>query len=390
MSLFRERNYYFKDFELSFKDRLLNMSWSFFVLITLVACIGFMLLYSVANGNLEPWAMRQVYRFGLACLVFLAVSLSNLKFWMKYAYLLYFITLLMLVAVDIFGTVGMGAQRWLNLGIFKVQPSEVMKITLILALARYFHSSSQEDVERLSHLIVPAFLMGIPVGLILLQPDLGTALMLVFVTISIFFLIGVQWWKFAIAAVFGASSIPVVWHFLHDYQKERVLTFLNPERDPLGAGYHILQSKITLGSGGFFGKGFLQGTQSHLNFIPEKHTDFIFTVLSEEFGFVGAFILFALYMMIIFYGFRMSLKSCNFFGKILGLGLTVNFALYVFINMAMVMGLMPVVGVPLPLVSYGGSAMTFLMFGFGLIECVHVNEEMVIGRLGASDDSFLD
>jgi len=391
MKLFLERNCYFKDFELSFKDKLLNMSWSFFVLISLVACVGFMLLYSVANGHWEPWATRQAYRFGLACLVFFAVALSDLRFWMKYAYVFYFITLLMLVAVDLFGTVGMGAQRWLDLVVFKVQPSEVMKITLILALAKYFHSSALEDVERLSHLVFPCVLMGIPVALILIQPDLGTAMMLVFVTISIFFLIGVQWWKFAVGGVLAVSSIPIVWHFLHDYQKERVLTFMNPERDPLGAGYHILQSKITLGSGGFFGKGFLQGTQSHLNFIPEKHTDFIFTVLSEEFGFVGAFVLFALYMVIIFYGFRMSLKSCNFFGKILGLGLTVNFALYVFINMAMVMGLMPVVGVPLPLVSYGGSAMIFLMFGFGLIECVHINEEMVIGRLGSSDSShFLE
>ncbi len=386
MSLFLEKNSYFKDFELSFKDRLVNMSWSFFILICLVVFVGVMLLYSVAGGNFEPWAQRQVFRFLLGCGVFFAVALSDLRLWMKYAYLLYGIALGMLLAVDIFGHDAMGAQRWLNLGFMRIQPSELMKITLVLALARYFHASSDEDVEKTTHLIIPLLLLGAPVGLILVQPDLGTAMMLVFVSVAIFWIVGVQWWKFALVGLLSVLAIPLGWHFLHDYQKDRVLTFLNPERDPLGVGYHIMQSKITLGSGGVFGKGFLQGTQSHLNFIPEKHTDFIFTVLSEEFGLVGAGFLLLLYMTIIFCGIRMSLKSCNFFGKILGLGLTVNFSLYVFINIAMVMGLMPVVGIPLPLVSYGGSAMLVLMAGFGLIECVHVNEEMVIGRLGADEE----
>ena len=386
MSLFLDRNCYFKDFELSFKDRLFNMSWSFFGFIILVAMIGVLLLYSIAGGSFEPWAERQIIRFLMGCTVFFIAALSDLRLWMKYAYVLYAISLLMLLAVDIFGHVGMGAQRWLNLGFMKIQPSEPMKITLVLALARYFHGCSNDDIEKTRNLIIPAFLMGLPVGLILLQPDLGTALMLVFVTVAIFWVVGVQWWKFALVGLAGIISIPIAWHFLHDYQKNRVLTFLNPEKDPLGLGYHIMQSKITLGSGGVFGKGFLQGTQSHLNFIPEKHTDFIFTVLSEEFGLVGASFLLLLYMIIIFYGFKMSLKSCNFFGKLLGLGLTVNFSLYVFINIAMVMGLMPVVGIPLPLVSYGGSAMLVLMLGFGLIECVRVNEEMVISRLGVDKD----
>ena len=385
MSLFLDRNCYFKDYELSFKDRLLNLSWSYFVLITIVVGIGILLLYSVAGGSMEPWAIKQTYRFGLGCCVFFFIALTDLRLWMKYAYVLYGISLLLLIAVEIRGEIGMGAQRWLDLGFMQLQPSELMKITLVLALARYFHGSDEEDVERTRHLIIPALMMGVPVGLILIQPDLGTASMLVFVTLAIFFLVGVQWWKFAVLFVLGLISIPIGWQFLHDYQKERVLTFLNPERDPLGTGYHILQSKITLGSGGVFGKGFLEGTQSHLNFIPEKHTDFIFTVLSEEFGMIGAGVLLLLYMIIIFYGFQMALKSCNFFGKILALGLTVNFSLYVFINTAMVMGLLPVVGVPLPLVSYGGSAMMVLMAGFGFIECVHVNEEMVIGRLGSSD-----
>lgn len=386
MSLFLDRNCYFKDFEMSIKDKLLTMSWSFFFLICCVVGIGIMLLYSVAGGSMEPWAAKQFFRFMMGCCVFFTILLIDLRFWMKYAYVFYAISLLLLIAVDIRGVVGMGAQRWLDLGFMQLQPSELMKINLVLALARYFHGSGEEDVERTTHLIIPTVMMALPVGLILVQPDLGTASMLVFVTVAIFFLVGVQWWKFALVGAAGLAAIPIGWHFLHDYQRQRVLTFLDPERDPLGAGYHIMQSKITLGSGGLFGKGFLEGTQSHLNFIPEKHTDFIFTVLSEEFGLIGSSLLLILYMAIILLGFRMALKSSNFFGKILALGLIVNFSLYVFINTAMVMGLLPVVGVPLPLVSYGGSAMMVLMAGFGFIECVYVNQEMVIGRLGSGDE----
>lgn len=388
MSLFRDKNCYFKDFDLSLKDKLVNMNWLFFTLITMVVGIGILLLYSVAGGNVEPWAIKQFSRFLMGCSVFFFVLLIDLRFWMKYAYVLYGISLALLIAVEIKGEIGMGAQRWLDIGFLQLQPSELMKVTLILALARYFHSSGEEDVKSTFHLIIPSLMMVFPVVLILLQPDLGTALMLVFVTIAIFFLIGVPLWKFIFVGISGLIAIPIGWHFLHDYQKQRVLTFLDPERDPLGAGYHILQSKITLGSGGVFGKGYLEGTQSHLNFIPEKHTDFIFTVLSEEFGFVGSSFLIFLYMSIILMGFYMALRSCNFFGKILALGLIVNFSLYVFINISMVMGLLPIVGVPLPLVSYGGSAMLVLMVGFALIESVYVNKEMVIGRLGLSDDEY--
>lgn len=385
MSLFLDQNHYVKDYELSFKDKLLNMSWSYFILITAVVLIGLSLLYSI-TGGFTSWTERQTLHFGIGCVAFFIIALSNLKLWMKYAYIIYALTLGMLFVVDLKGVSRMGAQRWINLGFIQVQPSEMMKIALVLALARYFHSSDDEDVKRTTHLIIPTILMGLPVGLIVLQPDLGTALMLVFVTVCMFWMVGVQVWKFVLVGLCGLGAVPVVWHFLHDYQKNRVLTFLNPEKDPLGVGYHIMQSKITLGSGGVFGKGFLQGTQSHLNFIPEKHTDFIFTVLAEQFGLVGCSFLLLLYMIIILYGFHMSLKSANFFGKLLGLGLTVNFSMYVFINIAMVMGVMPVVGIPLPLVSYGGTAMLVLMAGFGFIECVHINEELEIGRRGANDD----
>ena len=385
MSLFLNKNHYMKDYELSFKDKILNMSWSFFLFISLVVCIGLMLLYSI-TGGFDSLTERQLLHFGIGCLAFFIIAFSDLKLWMKYAYVIYILTLGMLIYVYVSGAFHMGAQRWIDLKFIQVQPSEMMKIALVLALARYFHASDEDDVKRTTHLIIPTLLMLVPVGLIVLQPDLGTALMLVFVTAAIFWIVGVQRWKFIAVACAGLAAIPVVWHFLHDYQRNRVLTFLNPEKDPLGVGYHILQSKITLGSGGVFGKGFLQGTQSHLNFIPEKHTDFIFTVLAEEFGLVGCSFLLVLYMIIIAYGFHMSLKSANFFGKLLGLGLTVNFATYVFINISMVMGIMPVVGIPLPLVSYGGTAMLVLMAGFGFIECVHVNEELEIGRTGVHDD----
>ena len=386
MSLFLEGNSYFKDFDIPLKERFFRMNWSFFLLICLIVSIGIVLLYSASGGSINPWAIRQFYRFLLGSVFFFAIALSDLRMWMRYAYILYFISLVALVLVEFKGAVGMGAQRWLNLGFFQFQPSELIKITLVLALARYFHGSTEEDVKKNTYLIVPALLLAFPVALILKQPDLGTATMLCIVTLCLFFLIGVQLWKFGLLILVGIASIPVVWHFLHDYQKSRVLTFLSPESDPLGKGYHIMQSKITLGSGGVFGKGFLQGTQSHLNFIPEKHTDFIFTVLSEEFGMIGSVTLLILYMSLIFLGFRMALRSANGFGKLLALGLTVNFATYVFINIAMVMGLLPVVGVPLPLVSYGGSAMMTLMIGFGFVECCYINREMVIGRLGSFDD----
>lgn len=386
MSFFKDRNCYLKNYNLSLTDKIRLFSWPYLILVCMVVMTGIMLLYSAGNGHWNPWASKQFIRFLMSIGVLFFIALTNLRLWMKYAYWIYGLALILLFGVEVAGTVGMGAQRWLNLGFFQLQPSEVMKIALVLALARYFHGASLEEVRSIRFMIPPVLMMGIPVALILLQPDLGTALMLVFVSVALFFLVGVQIWKFVLVGILGAAAIPVFWMFLHDYQKQRVLTFLNPESDPLGAGYHIMQSKITLGSGGIFGKGFMEGTQSRLNFLPEKQTDFIFTVLSEEFGLVGSLALLLLYTVIIAYGFIIALRCNNFFGKLLALGLTINFALYVFINMGMVMGLMPVVGVPLPLVSYGGTAMLTLFFGFGLIECVNINREMVIGRRGSIDD----
>ncbi len=371
-----------KDYNLSLMDKIKGFDYIYLFFISLVVFIGLGVLYSVGGH----WISKQSFHFILSLGILIVIAFSNLRLWMKYAYWIYGAALLMLLAVDLVGYTGMGAQRWLNFGIMKVQPSEVMKIALVLALARYFHGADLDDIRSIKYTIPPVLMVVVPVLLILKQPDLGTAMMLVFMSVSVFFLVGVQIWKFVVLGLAALGTFPIIWSLLHDYQKRRVLTFLNPEKDPLGAGYHISQSKITLGSGGFWGKGFMQGTQSHLNFIPEKQTDFIFTVFAEEFGWIGSLGLILLYIILISYGFAITIKCQNFFGKVLAAGLTVNLALYVFINLGMVMGLMPVVGVPLPMMSYGGTAMMTLFISFGLMECVKINHEMVIGRLGSIDD----
>lgn len=372
--------------EMSLREKLWHVSWSFVFLVTVICSVGFLTLYSAANGNVDPWASRQMMRFFVGLVVMLAVAMVDIRFWMRWAYVLYAIALVLLVAVEIRGSVGMGAQRWIDLGFIQLQPSEIMKITLVLALARYFHGASYQDVGRPVFLIPPLIMVFLPVGLVLKQPDLGTAMMLTLASGAMFFLAGVRVWKFGLIIAAGLAAIPVAWKFMREYQRQRIITFLNPENDPLGAGYHILQSQIALGSGGTFGKGFMLGTQSHLNFLPEKQTDFIFTMLAEEWGMIGGVVLVALYTLILVYGYAMSLRARSQFGRLVGLGLTTTFFLYVFINIAMVMGLVPVVGVPLPLISYGGTAMLTLLFGFGLILSVYIHRDVHIGRRGASDD----
>jgi rod shape determining protein RodA len=279
----------------------------------------------------------------------------------------------------------MGAQRWINLGFIQLQPSEIMKITLVLAMARYFHGATMEEIARPTHLIAPFLMLAAPAALVLRQPDLGTAIMLAMTAGVIFFLAGVKAWKFGVVIGAGLAALPVAWSFLHGYQQRRILTFLDPETDPLGAGYHILQSKIALGSGGIFGKGYLRGSQSHLNFLPEKQTDFIFTMLAEEFGMVGGLILIGIYVLVLIYGFAIALRVRNQFGRLVALGVVGTFFFYIFINIAMVMGLVPVVGVPLPMISYGGTAMLSLMIGFGFVMCAYVHRDVRIGRHGSAD-----
>lgn len=372
--------------DMTLKERFFHISWFYIFLICLVAATGFVILYAAANGSWTPWVSKQFVRFWMGMAVLLCVAMLNLRLWLKYAYVFYCIVLAMLFYVEFFGHDAMGATRWINLGFVQIQPSELMKIALVLALSRYFHGCSLQETMSFSYMVVPTMLVLMPVALVMRQPDLGTAVLMTAVSMALFFLVGVQMWKFAVLGVAGLASIPIAWRFLHDYQKERVWTFLDPERDPLGKGYHILQSKITLGSGGVFGKGFLQGTQSRLNFLPEKQTDFIFTVLAEEFGMIGSVSLLLLYLALIFYGYVIAFRSSSFFGRLLALGLSTNLFLYVFINIAMVMGLVPVVGIPLPMISYGGTVMLTLMFSFGLVECVNVNRNVQIGRRGAYDD----
>ena len=373
--------------KVSIGQKLLHLHWLFVILLTLTASIGFAMLYSAAGGDFDPWASRQMVRFGVGMLGMVVIAVTDIRLWLRYAYAFYFLVLALLIGVEVAGFVGMGAQRWISLGFFNVQPSELMKVAMVLALARYFHGGSIEDVGRPMFLLPPAIMVAAPAVLIIRQPDLGTTLMLGLASVAMFFAAGVRMWKFILAGILGLISAPVAWFtILRDYQKQRILTFLNPETDTLGSGYHIIQSKIALGSGGMFGKGFMQGTQSHLNFLPEKQTDFIFTMLAEEFGLVGGLTLIALYILLLAYGFVISMSSRNHFGRLVGIGVTVTFFLYIFINIAMVMGLIPVVGVPLPLVSYGGTAMLTLLFGFGLLLCVHIHQDLTIGRRDSGDE----
>tara|TARA_B100001939_G_scaffold314113_2_gene298337 strand:+ start:13942 stop:15090 length:1149 start_codon:yes stop_codon:yes gene_type:complete len=364
-------------------QKISEINWLIVLVVVMITGVGIALLYSVAGGSFDPWAKKQLIRFALGLGMMLVIALVDIRIWMFLAYPLYFLSLALLVIVEIKGHTGMGATRWLNLGFMNLQPSEFMKITLILALARYFHCLPPEDTGRYKSLIWPLLLIAIPAFFVVRQPDLGTTLLIAFGGIAVLFAAGMRMWLFVagiiamIPAAFGA------WSFLKPYQKERVLTFLDPERDPLGAGYHIIQSKIAFGSGGLYGKGFMQGTQSQLNFLPEKQTDFIFTVLAEEFGLAGGLTLLLLYLVLLGYAILVSMSVRSHFSRLLALGMAVTLFLYMFINIAMVMGLLPVVGVPLPLVSYGGSAMLTVLVGLGYVMCVAIHKNTMISRGGA-------
>ncbi|MCB9963808.1 MAG: rod shape-determining protein RodA [Rhodospirillales bacterium] len=361
--------------------RLKQINLGLIILICGFAGIGFLALYSAGSGDVDKWAASHMMRFGVGFVAMLVICLIDIRWWYRLSYPFYVIGLLLLVFVEIKGHTGMGAQRWINLGFMVLQPSELMKIAVVMALARYFQAIGTDDIKGLKVLITPAILVALPVGLVLLQPDLGTALMICMAAAAMFFIAGTTIWLFIIGIGGGIAAIPIAWQFLHDYQKQRVLTFMEPERDPLGAGYHITQSKIAIGSGGIEGKGFMQGTQSHLNFLPEKQTDFIFTLWVEETGFLGGMAILLLLLAIFAYGYWISFRCKHAYGRLLSLGLTVNFALYAFINIAMVMGLIPVVGAPLPLVSYGGTAMLAAMIGFGLVICCNVYRDSKLVRM---------
>jgi rod shape determining protein RodA len=368
--------------------KLLQINWLLVLLLCGLAAIGFAMLYSAGGGSFDPWVSRQAPRFAVGLALMLLVAVIDIRVWSRFAYAAYGVTLALLVAVEVMGSVGMGAQRWLDLGFTQFQPSELMKITLVMALARYFHGASAEDVRGWLIFIPPALLIAAPVALVVKQPDLGGALMLAMLAVAMLWLVGMRWWKFALGITLVLAAVPAIWHsdLLRDYQRARVLVFLDPGRDPLGAGYHIIQSKIALGSGAVWGKGFLQGTQSHLNFLPEKQTDFIFTMLAEEFGMVGALGLLALYLVLFVYGYAIAMRSNSHYGRLVAVGIVTSVFLSVFVNVAMVMGLIPAKGVALPMVSYGGTSMIVTMIGFGMLINAWVHRDTKIARRGIGED----
>jgi rod shape determining protein RodA len=359
---------------------LKKMNKTLLVLMLAFVGLGLALLYDAAGGDISPWAKNQLIRFLIGIGIFLIIVYSPVQFWIKYAYSLYCIAVLLLLSVLVMGHIGMGAQRWLKIGPINIQPSEIMRVSLILSLACYFHRRTHEEIQKLSTLFVPLLMILIPAALVAKQPDLGTAIMIVASGVLILFIAGVPKRVFIISGGAILALIPVAWNFLHTYQKKRVLTFLNPERDPFGAGYHIMQSKIALGSGGIFGKGFMAGTQSHLNFLPEKQTDFIFTLFAEEFGFVGSLVLLSGYFLLIITGVYVGLRCQSSFCRLMAVGLSGTIFLYVFINIAMVIGLLPVVGVPLPFISYGGTAMWTLLISLGFIINADINKDQRLQR----------
>lgn len=361
--------------ESSIIEKFFKLNWKMIFMIVLISCIGFAMMYSVAGGNFSRWGEPQVKRFCFSLVIMLAISFIKIRHLVKYSYLVYFGTLMLLVGVELFGQTRMGATRWISVGGFNLQPSEIMKVAVVLALARYFHFMHYKDIPSKLYLVPPLLIILLPVGLILKQPDLGTALIIVIIGGMMFFATGVQLWKFGVVIALGLGSVPFLWNFLHEYQKNRIMMFLNPENDPLGAGYNIIQSQIAIGSGGVSGKGFMGGSQHQLNFLPEIHTDFIFTTFAEEFGLIGSAVLISLYAILLLQAIIISLRSTSHFGKMLALGIATMFFVHIFVNMGMVMGMMPVVGAPLPLMSYGGTIMVTIMAGFGLILNVHLNRD---------------
>lgn len=360
--------------------KLLALNWPLVFLMASVASAGFLMLYSVAGGNLDTWARPQMERFVVGMTAMIALGFVPIWFWRGISVFAYIVCVLLLVAVDLIGHVGMGAQRWLDLGPIKLQPSELMKIALVLVLAAYYDWLDLNKISRPLWVFVPVLLILLPTALVLQQPDLGTSLMLLMGGGIVMFAAGVSLWYFGAVIVSGVGLVWTVlesrgqpWQLLHDYQFRRIDTFLDPTQDPQGAGYNIIQAQIALGSGGWSGRGFMEGTQSRLNFLPEKHTDFIFTTLAEEFGFIGAGSLLLLYSLIIGFCLYSALTNRDRFASLLTIGIAGTFFLFFAINMGMVMGLLPVVGVPLPLVSYGGTAMMILLMAFGMVQSAHVH-----------------
>jgi rod shape determining protein RodA len=366
----------FHDRSFGLMRKFLAINWLFVLCVCLLAGVGYTALYSAAGGSGQPYANDQIYRFFGALVMMFVIAMIDIRVIAKISWVAYAFGVLLLLMVMKFGHVGLGAKRWMTIGGIEIQPSELMKLFLAMAMASYFHRASHERVGNVLFLLPAALAILIPVGLILKEPNLGTAVITGLIGCTVMLGAGVRWWKFALILLVLAAAAPILYHHLHDYQRARIITFLNPGSDPLGAGYNIIQSKIALGSGGLTGQGYLHGTQNQLNFLPEKQTDFVFTIIAEEFGFVGSVAVLALLFSIVALALYTAVSCSHQYGRLLALGIAANFFFYCFVNMSMVMGLIPVGGVPLPLISYGGSALTAVMLGFGVLMSVHVHRDV--------------
>ena len=368
---------------MNFGEKLSRFSWSLFIPMCIVLFLSIMVLFSAGGGSWQPFAISQLMKIIFGMAIFFAVAFSNIKTWIKSAYFIYAVALILIILVTFFGDVGMGAQRWLSLGFMNIQPSEFIKIALVLALSRYFAWENSVELSQFKNYLIPISMLIVPFILICAQPDLGTGISLLLITIGMFYIVGANKKWFMIAIILGLIISPVVWYgAMHDYQRNRIITFINPDLDPKGAGYQINQAKIAFGSGGLVGKGYISGTQSQQSFLPEKQTDFIFTMFGEEFGFIGAFILLMIYSFIVIMLFWAAKTCRNRFGQLICFGFMLNFFIYYFINIAMVLGLMPTVGVPLPLMSFGGSSLISLLFGFGLCQNAHIHKDQQLSSRG--------
>jgi rod shape determining protein RodA len=349
---------------------LIHFDWTLLGIVLLIASIGILNLYSAASGGEvigTPLYLKQIFWLLIGLVLMIAVAFIEYRFYLDFAYVVYTIALVLLLAVLGYGIITSGAQRWVKFGFITFQPSEFVKISCIMALAKFFQRPPHREGYSLKTLLVPFLLLFLPLGLILKQPDLGTAIILFLVFFSILFFVKVRWSTLLTLVLAGASALPLLWNFLKEYQKKRIITFFNPDLDPLGAGYHLIQSKIALGSGGIIGKGFMKGTQSKLGFLPEQQTDFIFSALGEEWGLIGALIVVGLYLAMILWGLRIAVESKDRFGAILAFGVVAMLFWHIFINIGMTLGMMPVVGIPLPLLSYGGSFLVSTLVGIGIL-----------------------
>ena len=368
---------------MSFGEKLSRFSWVLFIPMCVVLLFSVIVLFSAGGGSWTPFALSQLSKIALGMIIFFIVSFSNIKTWIKSAYSIYAVVLILIILVTFIGDVGMGAQRWLSLGFINIQPSELIKIALVLALARYFAWENSVELSQFKNYLIPILMMFVPFVLICAQPDLGTGISLALITLGMFYIVGANKKWFVIGGILALLATPVIWYGgMHDYQRNRIITFINPELDAKGSGYQINQAKIAFGSGGIIGKGYLSGTQSQQSFLPEKQTDFIFTMLGEEFGFLGAFMLLMIYTFIVIMLFWAAKTCRNRFGQLICFGFMLNFFIYYFINISMVLGILPTVGVPLPLMSFGGSSLISLLFGFGLCQNAHIHKDQQLSSRG--------